>query len=530
MRTSVINSEADRNNRVSEMRWFQGSIPDAISYAKQRTFIFVVVIAGDDEQSAQLMSTWEDQRVSEAAESCCVAIKVDASSDTCVQFSQIYPVVCIPSSFFIGDSGVPLEVVAGCVSPDELVKRISRVSQMQTRQIGSGGTVTEPSVPVDASRAPDAASTPAPAGLEPAASEPADGSQGAEASVSGTKDEGRPSSIQTPAEKTSDQAAECPEGEEDLDSKVERLNKVLEEKREQRKKGEEKNEVRKEIERRKMGKNVQDFKRKQEEENNKRILEERNREKAEEKAARERVRQQIAMDRADRAARYAKTLEEENAAKQARLLAMQADLEAKKEAGLRQRSAVARIQFRLPDGSSFTHQFSSQTRLQEAWDFAAEQVGNRYGHFSLATMFPRREFTSEDLSRTMLELELNPSASIVVLPQLGRPPNTVFQSSGPILWTVLGSLLYPLIAVWRFLSSFFVTPASSASVSTNPSQHFSSHTNAPSDQTKRETPSKRSLETQPRDFKKDGKICRLRTQDDSEDDNNTWNGNSTQQM
>lgn len=32
------------------------------------------------------------------------------------------------------------------------------------------------------------------------------------------------------------------------------------------------------------------------------------------------------------------------------------------------------------------------------------------------------------------------------------------------------------------------------------------------------------------DFKKDGKIYRLRTQEDDEDDNNTWNGNSTQQM
>lgn len=29
------------------------------------------------------------------------------------------------------------------------------------------------------------------------------------------------------------------------------------------------------------------------------------------------------------------------------------------------------------------------------------------------------------------------------------------------------------------------------------------------------------------DFKKEGKIYRLRTQDDGEDENNTWNGNST---
>lgn len=35
-------------------------------------------------------------------------------------------------------------------------------------------------------------------------------------------------------------------------------------------------------------------------------------------------------------------------------------------------SAVARIQFRLPDGSSFTNQFPSETRLREAREFAAQ--------------------------------------------------------------------------------------------------------------------------------------------------------------
>lgn len=33
-------------------------------------------------------------------------------------------------------------------------------------------------------------------------------------------------------------------------------------------------------------------------------------------------------------------------------------------------STISRIQFRLPDGSSFTNQFPSQSRLQEAWNFA----------------------------------------------------------------------------------------------------------------------------------------------------------------
>lgn len=43
-------------------------------------------------------------------------------------------------------------------------------------------------------------------------------------------------------------------------------------------------------------------------------------------------------------------------------------------------------------------------------------VGNTYGNFSLATMFPRREFTKEDYAKKLLELELAPSASVVLLP------------------------------------------------------------------------------------------------------------------
>uniref|UniRef100_A0A667YA15 UBX domain-containing protein 4 n=1 Tax=Myripristis murdjan TaxID=586833 RepID=A0A667YA15_9TELE len=459
------------------MLWFEGSIPAAIASAKQRSFIFVVVITGEDEQSAQLMSSWEDDQVSEAAQNSCVAIKVDAKSETCVQFSQIYPVVCIPSSFFIGENGIPLEVIAGSVSAEELMKRIDKVKQV--------GGISSCSV-----RQYITCSSPCNTHL-------------------------------TYLKPVIHFAI------------LLRLTKKLEERREQKKKGEEEHEIRKEIERRKLGKEMLDFKRKQEEDKTKRLLEERNREKAEEKAARERVKQQIALDRADRAARYAKNQEEVQAAKQAALQAKQAEQEARKEALARERSAIARIQFRLPDGSSFTNQFPSESRLQEARQFAVQEVGNRYGNFSLATMFPRREFTSEDLNKTLLELELAPSASIVLLPQSGRPANTVIQSSGGGVWAVLGTILYPLLAVWRFLSGFLFASPPPGGAARGPAQRptaYPNSTSASSDEPKRETLRKRTLEKRPEDFKKDGKIYRLRTQEDSEDDNNTWNGNSTQQM
>ncbi|XP_041724816.2 UBX domain-containing protein 4 isoform X1 [Coregonus clupeaformis] len=528
------------------MLWFDGSIPAAIISAKQQNSIFVVVITGDDEVSAQMMSSWDDDRVSEASHNCCVAIKADANSETCTQFSQIYPVVCIPSSFFIGENGIPLEVVAGSVSAEELMKRIDKVKQMHAQQIAGEGA--EAGAPMEACHPAVVASEPAPAQppsppleLQPSHTPPADTDSAAvpvtsKESLSRPAEEGGASAsvVVTPGEDrsaSSDDASTSSQPDEGLDAKVERLTKKLEGRREQKKK-EEEGEIKKE-------KEMLDFKRRTEDEKTKCIMDERSREKAEEKAARERVKAQIALDRADRAARYANNQEEVEAARLAALQARQAEAEAKKENthGHGERSAIARIQFRLPDGSLFSSRFPSEARLKEARQFAVNEVGNRYGNFSLATMFPRREFTADDLDKTLLELELSPSASIVLRPQTGRPNNTVVQSSsGGGIWAVLGTILYPLLAVWRFLSGFLFTspPTPGAAGPRGPAQqpntNSASGSSSSSAEPKRETLRKRTLEKQPVDFKRDGKIHRLRNHQDSEDENNTWNGNSTQQM
>uniref|UniRef100_H3CMK8 UBX domain-containing protein 4 n=1 Tax=Tetraodon nigroviridis TaxID=99883 RepID=H3CMK8_TETNG len=490
------------------MIWFGGSIPEAIKAAKQQSRIFVVVITGEDDQSTQLMSSWDDGRVVKETLECCVAIKIDAKSDMCIKFSEIYPVVCVPSTFFIGDNGIPLEVIAGSVSADELMGRINRVKQMH----GQAGAPVQSGPREAAGGAPasEAALTLGSSTTEPAAAAPT-----ARASSSRTEEQ-TPTEIGPP-----DHPAQSSQAAHNLHTTRESSAKNLEQ-RPTLKKSEDEKEVRQE--RRTAGRDSQ-------EEKTKRLLEERNREKEEEKAARERIKQQIAMDRAERAARYAQSQEEERAAKQASLQARQAEEEHRKEATLRERSTIVRIQFRLPDGSSFTSQFPLQGRLQEARQFVVQEVGNCYGNFSMATMFPRRVFTAEDMSRTLVELELAPSASIVILPSSWQR-GAVVQSSGGGVWTVLSTLLYPLLAVWRFLSSFvFASPPSreSASRGQNHSQS-NAHTSLGPDKAKREKQPTQTAEKRPKEFKKDGNICRLRTQEDSEEDNNTWNGNSTQQM
>ncbi|KFQ19139.1 UBX domain-containing protein 4, partial [Merops nubicus] len=482
----------------------------------------VLYLAGEDEQSTEMAARWEDEKVTEAASDGFVAIKIDTKSEACLQFSQIYPVVCVPSSFFIGDNGIPLEVIAGSVSVEELVTRIHKVKQMHTVKGQPLENGSQSSAPCPSSQSDGAPENTQSRAVEfcdsPVLSEtrPADGTNSGPASQEATNSLAGQVSDAQPAN--------------DLTLKVERITKKLEERREEKRKEEEQKEIKKEIERRKTGKEMLEYKRRQEEELTKRMLEERSREKAEEKATRERIRQQIAMDRAERAARFAKSKEEE-AAKAAALQAKQAEIEARKEASLKERSAIARIQFRLPDGSSFTNQFPSEARLEEARQYAAQTVGNAYGNFSLATMFPRREFTKEDYGKKLLELELAPSASVVLLP-VGRPGTSVVQASGSDLWKFLGTILYPLLAVWRFISNFLFTspPPSQAAVRSAHQQDHATPPASSSTETSRQAVRKRVVEKRGEDFKKEGKIYRLRTQDDGEDENNTWNGNSTQQM
>uniref|UniRef100_UPI00398E4BED UBX domain-containing protein 4 isoform X2 n=1 Tax=Pristiophorus japonicus TaxID=55135 RepID=UPI00398E4BED len=467
------------------MRWFDGTIPAAIDFAKQHNAVFIVFITGDDEQSTQMATSWEAEEVAEATANSFVAIKIDAKSETCVQFSQIYPVVCIPSSFFIGDNGIPLEVVAGSVTAMELVTRIQKVKEMhrhknvaaagdnQENHVGqSQASTSEPPETVQPSE-PQVFDTKTTATMETAELYVRPKESPCKIRVSKDHSDHAGPSDKLPSH--IDEACDISHDGEDLNTQVDRLNKKLEDHREQKKEDEITNEIKVEIERRKVGKGMAEFKRKKEADRTKRILEERSRDKEEERLARERIRQQIALDRAERAARYAKTKEEAEAAKKASELERQANEEARKKVRQNERSKMCRIQFRLPDGSSFTNQFSAAATLEEAREFAELQVGGLYGHFELAITFPRKQFTKDDYKKTLTELELVPSASIILVPS-GRSTSSMVPASGG-LWTFLSTLFYPIIAVWRFLSNYLFASdptQRSSRGNTSPSQPESS--------------------------------------------------------
>ena len=83
------------------MNWFDGTLKEAISFAKDNKAVFVVVVSGADDGAKKLNSVLEDSKIiSKFAKMVC--IRLENGSAAFDQFAAIYPVKLIPSIYFIG--------------------------------------------------------------------------------------------------------------------------------------------------------------------------------------------------------------------------------------------------------------------------------------------------------------------------------------------------------------------------------------------------------------------------------------------
>lgn len=79
-------------------------------------------------------------------------------------------------------------------------------------------------------------------------------------------------------------------------------------------------------------------------------------------------------------------------------------------------ASSTRLQFRLPDGSSSVKEFSSQTSLGEVCQYIKNSLTEGSANFKLCTAFPRHDFTTSEYSMSLIELQLVPSAVLLVIP------------------------------------------------------------------------------------------------------------------
>lgn len=162
-------------------------------------------------------------------------------------------------------------------------------------------------------------------------------------------------------------------------------------------------------------------------------------------------------------------------------------------------SARARIQFRFPDGRCVANTFqeADSCTLQSLYDFVRENVELPFSNFSLSTTFPPIQLDFEPRGRSLNQYGLVPTGTVFVLPASAKYDAPVAVND------FIAYLLLPLASFWTFLVSLFSTSNSNR------------------------TPNQ--LRNDGR-FNMEGNVARLQNPTGEDDDNNTWNGNSTQQQ
>lgn len=479
------------------MKWFEGKIPDAIQKSKQKGSLFIVYIYGKDELSQEMNKTWDSEVVTKWIEaSGAVAVKIENTSEECKFFAQIYPVVVVPSVFCIGEGGVPLEVIGGHVQHDDFVEKLKNVEQMHAAQKESK-TPPTPNTGQQTSAAPS--------------------TQG-QVTTANNEQPGSSEASSPQAGPSGDKASAVP-----LEEKLEKAKELIEKKRTEKEQKEFEKSREEEIKRRKLGQDLQKLKQTQQEMQMKELKEQMKKDKEEERKARENIRQQIARDREERQARFEKEKQEREKGieeKKREKLQEQQRLAAAEEA---RKSETARLQVRLPDGSSLSQSFPSTETLQALHSIVTQRVGR---NVTLSTTFPKRRFTEEDMSRTFADLELAPTAVLIALPsggaarQASASTSSAIQSGG-----FIPLILSPFFFLWNFLYSLLFGGGSSGNQQQPSSQSTSSQ---PYTQVNRPTTAYQRRTGDP--ARRDGNMRRMADMRDDDDDMSTYNGNSTQQL
>uniref|UniRef100_A0A914WPL3 UBX domain-containing protein 4 n=1 Tax=Plectus sambesii TaxID=2011161 RepID=A0A914WPL3_9BILA len=189
------------------------------------------------------------------------------------------------------------------------------------------------------------------------------------------------------------------------------------------------------------------------------------------------------------------------------------------------RSEEARIQCRFVDGTRLVHTFLPDDLLQDVITLI-NQDGRESGDFHLVQMYPRREFSAQELNQSLRDLGLAPSAVLVVMPESGRLAPSGGRSGSSdtasgggvmgVLTALFVAITSPLFNIYHLLLTFlgFGNPNTPAVRAATQSNNANRSPRPPAGNVHR--------------FRPDDDA--ERKDDDDDDDMGTYNGNSTQQL
>uniref|UniRef100_A0A1I8JMN2 UBX domain-containing protein 4 n=1 Tax=Macrostomum lignano TaxID=282301 RepID=A0A1I8JMN2_9PLAT len=387
--------------------FFEGSVDDAIKKVKESKTCLLVYVYGDDDTSKKYDSFFSSGGKLAEISSKFVCMRLAAQSDTALQFSAFYPVVSLPTIYLISADGISLEALIGDRSEEDIVERLSAAAGT----VASGAAVGE----------------------------------------------------------ASDSAAA------NWESRVAQMEQKIDARQTEKTQEAKERERQSELERRSVGRSLNQLRQQQQAEQERAWAEEVRQERmARYKEQQQKTRkppqeqpqqpeeqqssQQDATLRDFRESQSAAYREQRQAAEAARQAAEAAEEAAEREAAAAadlERRRTARLQLRCPDGRVFVRELPSSATLAELLDSvsAAAEVASsslRGQQFRLATVYPRRVFNRQSESGcTLAELDLAPSASLLVLPPVDERGSGGTSGSGGAVASVLAT---PFILLSRLLA------------------------------------------------------------------------------
>ncbi|XP_043488740.1 UBX domain-containing protein 4 isoform X2 [Polistes fuscatus] len=565
------------------MKWFEESIHLAVHKSKSTKAIFVVFVEGKDDASVQFMQALNVTEVSKYFESeDFVAVKLESGSEEYRFFAQIYHLVPVPSLFFIGVNGIPLEIIVGSTTATELTSKIESVLIKAGKKCSNSSSdlIESEKKSSELTNTPDASTSEVTTDTEKV-TEKEDVPEKSTETVTKTEVENKSEEStstdvnetdvkeadlketdvkevdlketdvkeadlkeedlketdvketdvkETDAPTTSNEPKEDSDTDLTMQEKLDRARQLIEAQKKQRQEEEEKKHKEKELERRKLGREIQKMKQMQQDWQVKKAQEERRKEKAAENAAREKVRLQIAQDKLER--------KQKELALQPKQSSPPPAEEPKARPAWLTDATITRIQFRLPSGNPHMAPFSPSDTLSVLRTYVTENIDLPFRQFVMSTSFPRRNLTDEDDKKTLLELELVPRAVILILPLKNNntKANTTSVTSAQdvgFFSRFMWSLFAPVIGIYNYLMGYFNRTLNG---NTDPNNEDSANPSNGSNTGEESTfPNLQNIARSTGNLngttiRAQGNIHRLHTDGDDNDENNTWNGNSTQQM
>lgn len=484
------------------MDWFPGSSSDAVRSVREQSKKLLVFVQGDDKASKFV----DDQFTSDIAVICnaFVCLRLDSSSDAAAQFSAVYPAQTVPCLYLIAPTGELIDTKPGYITKDDILGWLSKHSQQSADLTHGFGHQLSSETEATSSGSPLISS------LQPAT----------------------------------------------LEDRTQRARRLVEEKRHERLAEEKINARDEEVNRRAFGKAMHNFKERQRAREVDEMMLERRKDEVENQRLRECLRQQIEDDR--RAKQERTNLSGSLDSSPQKVFKVDAPIACTGPSALG--NDKARLQIRLVDGGHFVGCFPATATLagevrnwlqnlsQSNPDGTAElpyvddslrrKLTAVVTHgYRFRQLHPARLFDPEDETKTVADLELCPSAVLMLVSSASRYTPSVQGTAGSLvswLYSIVNTGIHSvhsyatwvLYSVWSIGSSFLATtrPNSIDSSRVASIQPSSSSSGA-------SAVSKSGLPVKNRSVRRQGNMARLsHLPDDSDDEQARWNGNSTAQL